>query len=244
MPAIDVLAFDVFGTVVDWRGSLTRQIPAHLEPYGLTADAAALADAWRARYQPSMERVRSGARAWVPLDTLHRESLDDVLAAFELQALPASARDDLNRVWHRLDGWPDAGDGLRALRRVGFCCALSNGNLRLMADVARHADLAWDQILGAEWSKAYKPLARVYLDVADAFMVPPERVLMVAAHNGDLEAARALGLATAFVRRPFEHGPGQTSDLAPTGAWDVVADDLVDLARRLEAAAQSASRSR
>jgi len=235
--AVDVLAFDVFGTVVDWRGSLIRRIPEHLEPHGLAADAAALADAWRARYQPAMETVRSGARGWVPLDMLHRESLDAVLAAFGLDALPTAARDGLNLLWHRLDGWPDAAAGLRALRRVGFCCALSNGNLRLMADLARHAELPWDQILGAEWSKAYKPDPRVYLDVAAAFMVPPERVMMVAAHNGDLEAAQALGFKTAFVRRPTEHGPGQTSDLEPTGAWDVVADDLSDLARRLEAAA-------
>jgi 2-haloacid dehalogenase len=237
MPAVDVLAFDVFGTVVDWRGSLIDAIPRHLEPHGLTADPAALADAWRGRYQPSMEAVRSAARAWVPLDTLHRESLEEVLAAFGLDALPAAARDELNLVWHRLDGWPDAAAGLRALRRVGFCCALSNGNLRLMADVARHAELVWDQILGGEWSKAYKPDPRVYLDVAAAFMVPPERVLMVAAHNGDLEAARALGLGTAFVRRPLEYGPAQTGDLEPTGPWTWVADDLLDLARRLEDAA-------
>lgn len=231
-----MLAFDVFGTVVDWRGALIRRIPTHLEAHGLDADPAAFADAWRARYQPAMETVRSGARAWVPLDTLHRESLDAVLAEFELEALPTAARDALNRLWHRLDGWPDATEGLHALRRVGFCCALSNGDLRLMADVARHADLPWDQILGAEWSKAYKPEPRVYLDVAAAFMVPPHRVLMVAAHNGDLEAAQALGLKTAFVRRPFEHGPGQSTDLEPTGEWTWRAADLRDLARQREAA--------
>ena len=234
---VEVLAFDVFGTVVDWRGSLIRRLPAHLEPYGRAVDAAAFADAWRALYQPSMAAVRNGGRSWVPLDTLHRESLDQVLAEFGLGALPAEGRERLNRVWHALDGWPDAADGLRRLRAHGFCCALSNGNLRLMADVARHAELAWDQIMGAEWSKAYKPQPRVYLDVAAAFMVPPERVLMVAAHNGDLEAAQALGLQTAFVRRPREHGAGQTSDLEPTGDWTWVADDLVDLARRLDAAA-------
>ncbi len=240
---VEVLAFDVFGTVVDWRGSLIRRIPAVLEPYGLAVDAAAFADAWRALYQPAMQAVRSGGRTWVPLDTLHRESLDRVLAEFGLDALPEAARERLNHVWHVLDGWPDAAEGLRRLRAHGFLCALSNGNLRLMADVARHADLPWDQIMGAEWSKAYKPQFRVYLDVASAFMVPPDRVLMVAAHNADLEAAQALGLRTAFVRRPSEHGAGQTSDLEPTGTWTHVADDLVDLARRLDAAAWNASRS-
>jgi len=232
--SIDVLAFDVFGTLVDWRGSLIRRVPAHLEPAGVAVDAGAFADAWRALYQPSMEAVRTGARSWVPLDILHRESLDRVLARFGLDAVPQDARERLNLVWHALDGWPDSADGLRRLRRHGFLCALSNGNLRLMADVARHADLAWDQILGAEWSRAYKPQPRVYLDVAAAFMVPPERVLMVAAHNGDLAAAQALGLRTAFVRRPLEHGPGQTSDLEPTGAWTWIADDLSDLARQLD----------
>ena len=136
-------------------------------------------------------------------------------------------------------GWPGAAAGVRALERHGFCCALSNGNLRLMADVARHADLAWDQILGAEWSKAYEPRSQVHLDAAEACMVPPERVLMVAAHNGDLEAARAVGLQTAFVRRPTEHGAGQTTDLEPSGDWTYVADDLLDLAGGLPAKRQS-----
>jgi 2-haloacid dehalogenase len=229
-----VLAFDVFGTVVDWRGSLLRRIPPLLQRYGLDGDAAALADAWRSLYQPSMAEIREGRRPWVPLDVLHRESLDRVLAGAGLEALPAAGRDELALLWHRLDGWPDAAMGLRALKRHGFCCALSNGNLRLMADVARHADLAWDQILGAEWSKAYKPDPRVYLDAAAAFLVPPERVVMVAAHNGDLAAAQPLGLQTAFVRRPREHGPEQTTDLEPAGDWTWVAEDFVELAQQLD----------
>ncbi len=232
--AIKLLAFDVFGTVVDWRGSLARQIPDLLAPYGLEVDAAAFADAWRARYQPSMEAVRSGARPWVPLDTLHRENLDAVIAEFKLEALPVDARDRLNLAWHRLDGWPDSAAGLRALRRHGFCCALSNGNVRLMAEVARHADLAWDQILGAEWSRTYKPVASVYLDAARAFAVEPDEVVMVAAHNSDLRAARALGLATAFVARPLEHGPAQRTDLAHEEPWTWIAGDLLELAALLD----------
>ncbi|MFW5681132.1 MAG: haloacid dehalogenase type II, partial [Pseudomonadota bacterium] len=175
-----LLVFDVFGTVVDWRSSLIRQIPALLEPYGAKVDAAAFADAWRALYQPSMEAVRRGSRPWVSLDVLHRESLDALLARFGCTALPEEAREALNGVWHRLDPWPDANTGLAALRRVGFCCALSNGNVRMMASIARHAGFVWDQILGAEWSRAYKPMPEVYLDAVAVFGLRPEQVLMVA----------------------------------------------------------------
>ncbi len=228
-----LLLFDVFGTVVDWRTSLIRQLPDHLAPHGPDLDAAAFADAWRARYQPSMEAVRRGERPWVDLDTLHRESLDTVLEASGGAVLPTAARASLTELWHRLDGWPDSAEGLRELRTIGYCCALSNGNVRLMADVARHAGLVWDQILGAEWSRAYKPQPQVYLDPLRLFDVSAADALMVAAHNADLEAAAALGLATAFVRRPTEHGPGQTTDLAPSGAWTFVAEDLLDLAAQL-----------
>lgn len=228
-----LLLFDVFGTVVDWRGSLIRAIPEHLAPLGLVVDPAAFADRWRARYQPAMARVRSGERPWVSLDVLHRENLDAVLDEFGCGALPALAREGLNRAWHRLDPWPDAPDGLRALRAFGYCCALSNGNLRLMASVARHAELEWDAILGGEWSRAYKPDAKVYLDAVEAFGIPPAEALMVAAHNADLAAAAALGLATAFVRRPKEHGSRQSTDLEPTGPWTFVAEDFFDLAEQL-----------
>ncbi|MEO1090389.1 MAG: haloacid dehalogenase type II [Pseudomonadota bacterium] len=228
-----LLLFDVFGTVVDWRSSLIRQIPGQLAAHGVIADPAVIADRWRQLYQPSMQAIRSGARPWVPLDDLHRESLDVVLTDLGCEALPADARDALNRVWHRLDGWADAAPGLRELRRFGYCCALSNGNLRMMAAIARHAGLSWDQILGAEWSKAYKPTPRVYLDATAAFAVEPASTIMVAAHNSDLDAARALGFQTAFVRRPTEHGPDQTTDLDPTTLPDYVADDLVDLANEL-----------
>lgn len=180
-----------------------------------------------------MTKVRRGARPWVDLDTLHRENLDGVLADFGCGALPTAARDALNLVWHRLDPWPDAAAGIRALREVGFCCTLSNGNVRLMAGVARHGDLAWDAILGAEFAQGYKPMPKVYLDAVRAFALAPGEALMVTAHNADLDAAAALGLATAFVRRPTEHGPGQTVDLEPTGPWTFVAEDFLDLAGQL-----------
>jgi 2-haloacid dehalogenase len=219
------LFFDVFGTCVDWRTSVIRAG----EPLGLPA---AYADDWRARYQPQLETVRSGHRPWTILDLLHREALDDVLAAHGVD-LPAAQRDELNLVWHRLDAWPDTVEGLTALKANHIIAPVSNGNIALIVDMAKHAGLPWDVILGAEIARAYKPQAEVYLRGVEAVGLQPREVMMVAAHNGDLVAARGLGLMTAFVPRPTEHGPGQTSDLEPEQDYDVVAEDLVALARVL-----------
>jgi 2-haloacid dehalogenase len=216
------LFFDVFGTCVDWRSSVIRAG----EPYGLPA---AFADDWRARYQPQLETVRSGARPWTVLDVLHREALDEVLAEHGAD-LPADARDELNRVWHRLDPWPDTVEGLTRLKERFVIAPVSNGNIALLVDMARHAGLPWDAILGAELARAYKPQPEAYLRSAEALGIAPGDAMMVAAHNGDLLAAGRLGLMTAFVPRPAEHGPGQTSDLAPEGDYDVVAGDMVALA--------------
>jgi 2-haloacid dehalogenase len=219
------LFFDVFGTCVDWRTSVIRAG----EPLGLPA---AYADDWRARYQPQLETVRSGHRPWTILDLLHREALDDVLAAHGVD-LPAAQRDELNLVWHRLDAWPDTVEGLTALKANHIIAPVSNGNIALIVDMAKHAGLPWDVILGAEIARAYKPQAEVYLRGVEAVGLQPREVMMVAAHNGDLVAARGLGLMTAFVPRPTEHGPGQTSDLEPEQDYDVIAEDLVALARVL-----------
>jgi 2-haloacid dehalogenase len=216
------LFFDVFGTCVDWRSSVIRAG----EPYGLPA---AFADDWRARYQPQLETVRSGARPWTVLDVLHREALDEVLAEHGAD-LPADARDELNLVWHRLDPWPDTVEGLTRLKERFVIAPVSNGNIALLVDMARHAGLPWDAILGAELARAYKPQPEAYLRSAEARRIAPGDAMMVAAHNGDLLAAGRLGLMTAFVPRPAEHGPGQTSDLAPEGDYDVVAGDMVALA--------------
>jgi 2-haloacid dehalogenase len=220
-----VLFFDVFGTCVDWRSSVIRAG----EPYGL---APGFADDWRARYQPQLETVRSGERPWTVLDVLHREALDEVLEGYGVD-LPADARDELNLVWHRLDPWPDTVEGLTRLKRRFVIAPVSNGNIALLVDMARHAGLPWDAILGAELARAYKPQPEAYLRSAEALAVSPGEAMMVAAHNGDLIAAGRLGLMTAFVPRPTEHGPGQTSDLEPEGDYDVVAEDLVALARVL-----------
>lgn len=230
------LFLDVFGTCVDWRTCVAREVAALASRLGRAdVDPEAVADAWRARYQPQMETVRSGARPWVNLDVLHREALDGVLAEAGFDEVPAEARDELTLAWHRLDPWPDTVPGLTRLKAAAVVAPHSNGHVALLLQMARRAGLPWDLILGAETAGAYKPEPRSYLRNAELVGLPPGDVMMVAAHNGDLHAAAAVGMRTAFVRRPAEHGPGQTTDLEPDGAWDVVADDLVDLADRLGA---------
>ncbi|MFN0265334.1 haloacid dehalogenase type II [Tepidamorphus sp. 3E244] len=226
----DILLFDVFGTVVDWRGSIARQASRR---FGGTPDNwTGFSDAWRARYQPAMEQVRAGTRGYVRLDVLHRENLDAILADFDLSHLGEAERAEVNLFWHRLDGWPDAANGLAALREHALVCAHSNGNVRLIADMARHAGLHWDAILGAEVCGHYKPVPQSYLNACEIMGVEPARAMMVAAHNDDLEAARACGLKTAFVLRANEHGQGQTTDLEPAQDWEFVASDFYDLARQ------------
>lgn len=224
---VQALIFDVFGTLVDWRSSVAREVTPLLGER-----APAFADAWRARYQPAMEEVRAGRRPFVPLDTLHRENLAATLAEFDV-SLTDEAMDELNLAWHRLDGWPDTKGGLAALSERFILAPHSNGNVRLMLDMARHNGWRWDTILGAETTGHYKPKAESYVRAAALLMLPPGEVMMVAAHNDDLMAAKACGLATAFIPRPTEHGPAQTTDLTPTGDWDFVAPDLPTLARSL-----------
>ena len=230
----EALIFDVFGTCVDWRGSMAREGAALGERLGITGvDWVAVADAWRGQYQPQMETVRSGQRPWVTLDQLHRESLDGVLAQFGLDMVPAAERDAFADGWRRLDPWPDVPPGLQRLRSRHLLAPNSNGNIALMVRLARWANLPWDTILGAEIAQGYKPQPQVYLHSVAALGLEPAQVMMVAAHNGDLHAAAACGLQTAFVPRPTEHGSGQTSDLAPDGDFTVVASDFADLAAQL-----------
>jgi 2-haloacid dehalogenase len=230
------LLFDVFGTCVDWRTCVAREVAALASRLGRAdVDPYALADAWRARYQPQMETVRSGARPWVDLDVLHREALDEVLPQLGFDEVPADARDELTLAWHRLDPWPDTVPGLTRLRALAIIAPHSNGHVALLLAMARRAGLPWDLILGAETAGAYKPEPRSYLRNLELLRLRPADAMMVAAHNGDLRAAAALGMRTAFVRRPTEYGPGQSTDLEAEGPWDVVADDLLDLADRLGA---------
>jgi 2-haloacid dehalogenase len=235
---VRALVFDVFGTVVDWRSGVARDAAPLLARHGAaSADPFVFADAWRNRYDPAMEAVRSGGRPFVRLDVLHRENLEAALPDFGIDParVPALELDALNLAWHRLDPWPDVVPGLTRLKRRFVIAPLSNGNVILMLDMAKRAGLPWDAILGAELAQAYKPDPEAYLRTVDILAMRPDEVCMVAAHNGDLAAARACGLATAFVPRPTEHGPGQTRDLQPEQDWDVVARDFDDLAGRLEA---------
>jgi 2-haloacid dehalogenase len=225
--------FDVFGTCVDWREGVAREVAAAAARLGVAVDARQFADAWRGLYQPSMEEVRSGRRAWTILDVLHRESLDALLPRFGLAGLDETARAGLNRAWHRLDPWPDVVPGLTRLRTRYVIGPLSNGNVALLTNMAKRAGLPWDVILGAETSRAYKPLPAAYLNAAAMLGLAPGEVMLGAAHNDDLAAARAAGLRTGFVPRR-EH-PRQKRDLAPTGNWDVVAGDFVELAAKLGA---------
>jgi 2-haloacid dehalogenase len=232
---VSALVFDVFGTVVDWRGGVAREAGPFLARYAPQVRAPDFADAWRRLYMPAMEEVRAGRRPFARLDVLHRENLDKVLAEFEINAadIAASELDELNLAWHRLDPWPDSVPGLERLKTRFIIAPLSNGNIRLMLDMAKRAKLPWDAILGAEVAQAYKPAPEAYLRTAEALMLRPSQICMVAAHNGDLAAARRCGMRTAFIPRPAEHGPGQKTDLAPEGDWDAVARNLQDLAAQL-----------
>ena len=232
-PAVKALVFDVFGTVVDWRGSIIREARALARCKKLKLDAAAFADAWRAGYRPAMARVRSGELPWTRIDVLHRMILDGLLARFGLQGLSEQELDELNRVWHRLEPWPDARKGLAALKRRHVIATLSNGNVALLTNMAKHARLPWDCILSAEVVRHYKPDPETYLGAADLLGVKPQELMMVAAHKDDLRAAQACGLATAFVQRPLEFGDAAKKDVAPEKRFDVNAKDFVDLARKL-----------
>jgi len=223
------LLFDVFGTVVDWRTSIAREVS---EICGPGVDSYRFADRWRSLYQPAMEQVRSGGRPFTRLDVLHLESLRTVLSEFEID-LDADATTALNFAWHRLEPWPDSVPGLTRLRTEFVVAPLSNGNISLLLDMAKNAGLPWDAILGAEPVQAYKPMPDAYLRTADILGLRPDECMMVAAHNSDLAAAAECGFATAFVARPLEHGPTQTFDLAPEAEWTYSADSIESLADRL-----------
>ena len=237
LPGVRALVFDVFGTVVDWRSGVARDARNFLARHGRKEiDPHAFADAWRRRYQPAMEEVRSGRRPFTRLDVLHRENLDLVLRdhGIDPAAIAAEELDWLNRAWHRLDPWPDTIPGLIRLRAKHFLAPLSNGNILLLANMAKRAGIPWDAVLGAEAAQAYKPQPEAYLRTADILGLKPGEVALVAAHNNDLAAARKAGLKTAFVLRPTEHGPDQTTDTRAEQDWEAVASSFEDLADRLD----------
>lgn len=233
-PAVvfDALCFDVFGTVVDWRTSIIEEGRTLGRRLGIERDWVALADRWRGLYQPSMERVRSGETPWVPLDELHLQGLDQLQSEFDLQLSEADRR-HFNQAWHRLAPWPDAVAALNDLAGRYTLATLSNANIELAKNMADNAGLPWHHVLGSEVAKTFKPKPEAYLASARAMGLTPDRCLMVAAHNYDLAAARGHGFGTAFVRRPTEYGPNQTTDLEATGDWDYVVEDLGELADAL-----------
>ncbi|GJD37968.1 haloacid dehalogenase type II [Methylobacterium bullatum] len=229
---IRALVFDVFGTLVDWRSGVAREAARLLGAEVPTLDAGAFADAWRRRYGPSLETVRSGARPFVDLDTLHADSLPLVLAEFGIVGVSDATQRELVQAWHRLDAWPDVPHALRRLRTRHLLAPNSNGHIRLMADLARRNGLIFDAILGAGHSRDYKPKPALYRDAVAAFGFAPAETLMVAAHSGDLAAAASHGLSTAHIARPRENGPGG-GETAPNVPVTYAARDLTDLADQL-----------
>lgn len=232
-PDVQALLFDVFGTVVDWRSSIIDDLSRFGAEKGLKADWAAFTDDWRGLYQPAMDEVRSGRRAWTILDVLHRESLEKLLVKHRISGLAEADKDHMNRVWHRLKPWPDTVEGLTRLKSRYIIGTLSNGNVGLLTRMAKNARLPWDVVLGAETARAYKPLPQAYLASAELLNLAPGQVMLVAAHNGDLAAAAKAGLATGFVARPTEYGPHQARDFKAERDWDVVADNFVSLAKAM-----------
>ena len=227
---VQAMFFDTFGTLVDWRTSIIRELKWFSVNHDCEADWTRFADDWRGLYQPSMDAVRRGDREWRNLDKLHRESLMTLLARYKISGLTEDDIDHLNRAWHRLEPWPDTVPGLTRLKARYILNPMSNGNVRLLADLARHGKLPFDTILGAEAVRAYKPLPRSYLGNAELLMLDPGEIIMVAAHNDDLAEAQKLGFLTAFVRRPSEYGADQTKDVKAEGDWDIAADSMIEIA--------------
>jgi 2-haloacid dehalogenase len=228
---IKILAFDVFGTVVDWHGTIAREVDAMA--LGVGGNEFALA--WRAGYRPAMQRVMTGELGWTKIDDLHRMILDDVLDRFGITSLDEQAKQHLNRVWQRLDPWPDTVEGLTRLKRRFTICTLSNGNISLLTAMAKFGGLPWDCILSAEVFKAYKPDPAAYLGVADVFGVTPHEVMLVATHQDDLASARACGLRTAYIERPLEFGQSQPKDESAHPDNTFHAKNFLDLAEQLGA---------
>lgn len=226
------LAFDVFGTVVDWRGSVIREVAALAAAKGFTVDGAAFADAWRAGYQPAMHRVRIGELPWLRIDALHRLILDELIERFGLD-LDDIERGDLNRVWHRLEPWSDSVPGLALLKRRFVVTTLSNGNFSLLTALGKYGGLPWDCIVSAELFRHYKPDPETYLGTADLLGIAPDELMLVACHPSDLRAAADAGLRTAYVARPLENGPDAAPPTVMAGEFDVMATDFVDLARQV-----------
>ena len=229
------LAFDVFGTVVDWRSSIIGELEQFGRSHGVQQDWSAFADSWRAGYAPAMDRVRRGDLPWTRIDDLHRMILEELLGAAGITSICVEEVDELNRAWHRLDPWPDTVTGLTRLKEKFLITTLSNGNVSLLTNMAKRAGLPWDCVISAELFRHYKPDREAYLGCADLLDIAPDELMLVAAHPSDLRAARDAGLMTAYVARPLERGPGRRPPTVEDGEFDITATDFVDLAEKLGA---------
>jgi 2-haloacid dehalogenase len=230
---VKMLVFDTFGTVVDWRSVVIEEGKQLSDTRGFTLDWPAFADEWRAAYGPSMNKVRTGELPWTKLDVLHRMSLDALLEKHRITALTDADKAQFNRVWHRGRPWPDSVPGLTRLKTRFTIAPLSNGNISLLTDMAKHSAIPWDCILGAELVRHYKPDRETYLSPVEFFDLTPPEVMMVAAHPGDLQSAKALGLRTAYVHRPLEYGAGRTTQMPAAGTFDIIVNDFRELATTL-----------
>ena len=233
--SVKALTFDVFGTVVDWRGSIIREGQLLAAKKGYNVDWARFADSWRSGYGPAMNKVRSGELPWTKIDDLHRMILDDLVEEYSLTGLSEAELVHFNEAWHRLSPWSDTVSGLNKLKSKYVITTLSNGNVSLLTHMAKNGGLPWDAILSAELSGHYKPDPQAYLKAADLLSLKPEQVMMVAAHPSDLRAAARTGLKTAYVIRPLERGPGRPVNRNPDGEFDYTAENFNDLARQLGA---------
>ena len=232
---VRALTCDTYGTIVDWRGSILDELHAFGQARGLNLDWETFLSEWKSCYRVGMEKVNAGEWPWTTIDTIYRRRLDELLRTYGIAGVTEQEVEHLNRVWWRLRPWPDSVAGLTRLRTRYIITPLSNASFAGMVHLARFAGLPWDCVLTAENARRYKPAPEVYLTAIELLGVAPGEVMMVAAHNYDLAAARAHGMRTAFIPRPAEYGPGQTSDLAPESDWDVVARDMEDLAYSLGA---------
>ena len=231
MPKPKAYLFDVFGTIVDWRSGVATVAQKFFDDKNLDENPHSFADAWRAKYQPAMEKIRLGNRGYFPLDILHRENLDELLSQLDLANIfTEKEKQEFNRAWEQLPPWSDCVAGLTAIKKNAIIAPCSNGSIALMTRLAKFGSLPWDCIVGAEIAQNYKPHPDSYLKSVSALGLQSNEVMMVAAHNSDLVAARECGLMTAFIARPTEHGAGQTIDLEPSDDWDVIISKIGDLA--------------
>jgi 2-haloacid dehalogenase len=230
---IKALVFDTFGTVVDWRTSIIRQLSELGARNGMQVDWEAFADAWRAGYHPAMDRIRQGERSFATIDVLHRERLDELLDAFKISGLSEDEKQDLNRAWHRLDPWPDSVGGLQRLKRRYILSTFSNGSFACLVNMAKHAGLPWDCIFCADIVRHFKPDPETYQGVIAFLALSPHEIMLVAAHNYDHRHARSHGMRTGYVNRPTEFGPGQIKDIKAEDDWDIVVNSFTELANML-----------